>query len=98
MKKARTSIKKKSVNFSKLTQATVYVSLKNGVLDPQGLTIKRALDELGYKGIKEVRSGKFYQIKLDQLPGRGVKEFVKEISDKLLANPVIEKFEMEIEE
>ena len=98
MKKNRTSIKKKSVNFSKLTQATVYVSLKNGVLDPQGLTIKRALDELGYKGIKEVRSGKFYQIKLDQLPRGGVKEFVKEISDKLLANPVIEKFEMEIEE
>jgi len=98
LKKNRTSIKKKSVNFSKLTQATVYVSLKNGVLDPQGLTIKRALDELGYKGIKEVRSGKFYQIKLDQLPRRGVKEFVKEISDKLLANPVIEKFEMEIEE
>ncbi len=80
----------------KVSQAIVYVSLKEGVLDPQGLTIRRALEDLGYKQIKEVRSGKFYQIKLDSQSSQKTREFVSEISNKLLANPVIETFEIEV--
>jgi len=77
-----------------MSQAVVYVSLKEGVLDPQGLTIKRALEDLGYKGISEVRSGKFYEITLDAFSLQNGKKLVAEISNKLLANPVIETFEI----
>ncbi len=80
-----------------MSQATVYVSLKNGVLDPQGLTIKRALEDLGYKEIKDVRSGKFYEIKLNSQSSKETKTLLAEISNKLLANPVIETFEIEEE-
>ena len=79
-----------------MSQAIVYVSLKEGVLDPQGLTIQRALEDLGYKGIKEVRSGKFYRIKLGSQSSQKTRELVSEISNKLLANPVIETFEIEV--
>lgn len=96
MKKRKTSKKNEPVKADKFPQAVVYVSLKKGVLDPPGLTIKRALDDLGYEGIREVRSGKFYQITLDQIPRQKVKKLVAEISDKLLANPVIERFEVKI--
>ncbi len=86
--------KSKRNDKSRISQAVVYVSLKNGVLDPQGLTIKRALEDLGYKGINEVRSGKFYQITLDDSTAQNRKKLVAEISNKLLANPVIETFEI----
>jgi len=85
--------KSKRNEKSRMSQAVVYVSLKEGVLDPQGLTIKRALEDLDYKGISEVRSGKFYQITLDASFRNG-KKLVAEISNKLLANPVIETFEI----
>jgi phosphoribosylformylglycinamidine synthase len=88
--------KKRESDQRKPAQATVYVSLKDGVLDPQGLTIKKALDDLGYRGIKEVRSGKFFQIVLDGSVRNSSLEYISEISDKLLANPVIEKFEVKL--
>lgn len=86
--------KEKKANPEKISKAVVYVSLRDGVLDPQGLTIKRALEDLGYKGIQEVRSGKFYQITLDDSTAQNRKKLVAEISSKLLANPVIETFEI----
>ncbi len=86
--------KSKRNDKSRMSQAVVYVSLKEGVLDPQGLTIKRALEDLGYKGINEVRSGKFYEITLDASSLSNGKKLVAEISSKLLANPVIETFEI----
>ncbi len=81
----------------KLSQAVVYVKLKEGVLDPQGLTIKKALEKLGYQNVKEVRSGKFFEVvfEADGSTQKSLK-FLTEISDKLLANPVIEKFEIEV--
>ncbi len=81
----------------KLSLAVVYVKLKEGVLDPQGLTIKKALEKLGYQNVKEVRSGKFFEIVFnsDGSTQKSLK-FLNEISDKLLANPVIEKFEIEV--
>ncbi len=84
--------KSRKKDKSRISQAVVYVSLKNGVLDPQGLTIKRALEDLGYEGIQEVRSGKFYQITLDVSSPQNGKKLVAKISSKLLANPVIETF------
>ena len=80
----------------KLSLAVVYVKLKEGVLDPPGLTIKKALENLGYQNIKEVRSGKFFEIVFDSNGSKPSAKFLNEISDKLLANPVIEKFEIEV--
>jgi phosphoribosylformylglycinamidine synthase len=80
----------------KVKKAVVYVRLKEGVLDPQGTTIKRALDDMGYQGIEEIRSGKFFEINFSPDNERDAQKLLKEISDKLLANPVIEDFKVEI--
>lgn len=77
-------------------RAVVYVRLKEGVLDPQGTTIKRALDDMGYQGIEEIRSGKFFEINFSSDNEKEAQKLLKEISDKLLANPVIEDFKVEI--
>jgi phosphoribosylformylglycinamidine synthase len=77
-------------------QATVYVRLKEGVLDPQGTTIKRALGDMGYNGVEEIRSGKFFEVSFSSANRKEALKLVNEISDKLLANPVIEDFKVEI--
>ncbi|MCI0531058.1 MAG: phosphoribosylformylglycinamidine synthase subunit PurS [candidate division Zixibacteria bacterium] len=77
-------------------KAEIFVSLKEGVLDPQGQTIKRALADLGFEGIEEVRSGRFFQITFTQVSGQKAKQYASQISNKLLANPVIEKFEVKL--
>ena len=73
----------------------VYVTLKNGVLDPQGKAIHHALEGLGFSGINEVRAGKLIELALE--PGVGDAE-VDEMCRKLLANTVIENFRIEREE
>jgi phosphoribosylformylglycinamidine synthase PurS subunit len=80
----------------KLFYATISVKLKEGVLDPQGSTIKRALEDMGYKGIEEVRSGKVFEISLNSRDRKGTEKILDEICRKLLANPVIEKYQIEI--
>jgi phosphoribosylformylglycinamidine synthase len=77
-------------------QATVYVRLKEGVLDPQGTTIKRALGDMGYNGVEEIRSGKFFEVSFLSVSRKEALKLINEISDKLLANPVIEDFKVEI--
>jgi phosphoribosylformylglycinamidine synthase PurS subunit len=72
----------------------VDVSLKEGVLDPQGTTIRRALIDMGYKNIKEVKSGKFFEIELDGDRTEEAVETLEEVCKKLLANPVIERYEI----
>jgi phosphoribosylformylglycinamidine synthase PurS subunit len=79
-----------------LSRAVVYVKLKDGVLDPQGSTILRALENMGYQGIKDVRSGKVFEITTKQNQGKKTEELVDEICRKLLTNPVIEKYNFEI--
>jgi phosphoribosylformylglycinamidine synthase PurS subunit len=81
---------------SQLARAVVYVKLKDGVLDPQGSTIQRALGNMGYHGIKDVRSGKVFEITFQQDQGRKPEELIDEICRKLLTNPVIEKYNFEI--
>jgi len=80
----------------KYFQATVYVKLKDGVLDPQGSTIKRALGNMGYKGIEEVRSGRVFEITLNSNDRKETEKLLDQICRKLLANPVIEKYNFEI--
>ena len=77
-------------------RAVVYVKLKDGVLDPQGSTIQRALDNMGYQGIKDVRSGKIFEIAFRQDQGKKPEDLIDEICRKLLTNPVIEKYNFEI--
>ena len=77
-------------------KARVIVSFKDEVLDPQGLTIKNALHSLGYKFIKDVRQGKVFDIEIDGISVENAKKYLQEIADKVLANPVIEKFHWEI--
>lgn len=72
--------------------ATVFVRLKEGVLDPQGVTIQKALEKLGYSDVLSVRSGKFYELEV-QSDG-DINARVEELSARLLANPVIESFEV----
>ncbi len=74
----------------------IFVSLKRGVLDPQGKAIERSLHTLGYEEVREVRAGKYIELELDA-PSRDAAELrIREICDKLLANPVIEDFRYEI--
>lgn len=83
-------------NGKKHFKAVVYVSFKDGVLDPQGSTIKRALGTLGYNGIADVRAGKFFEIALLAKDERAAQTEIEEICRKLLANPVIEKYRYEV--
>jgi phosphoribosylformylglycinamidine synthase PurS subunit len=88
--------KAKSTKKKRHFQAVVYVKLKDGVLDPQGSTIKRALAEMGYKGIEEVRSGKVFEITLNSKNKEETEQLLDQICKKLLANPVIEKYNFEV--
>ncbi len=73
---------------------SVYVTLKNGVLDPQGKAIHHALDGLGFSGVNDVRVGKLIELDVDQSVGA---EDVEQMCRKLLANMVIENFRIESE-
>lgn len=75
-------------------KARVYVSYKDTVLDPQGKTVKNALRSLGYNDVVDVRQGKFFQIDLKDMPREQAEKMLKEMADKILSNPVIEKFEV----
>lgn len=70
----------------------VLVNLKNGVLDPQGQTVRHALHVLGYHQIKDVRQGKVFEIELENCDRETASKLIPEIADKVLANPIIETF------
>jgi phosphoribosylformylglycinamidine synthase PurS subunit len=80
-------------------KAYVYVSLKKSVLDPQGKTIHGALKKMGYRGLEEVRQGKYFELTLDGgLDRSQVEAEVSRIASEVLTNPVIEEFRFSIEE
>jgi len=80
-------------------KAYVYVSLKKSVLDPQGKTIQGALKKMGYKGLEEVRQGKYFEITLDGGLNRVEAETeVGRMAREVLTNPVIEEFRFSLEE
>ena len=78
-------------------KARVYVTLKPSVFDPQGQTIADALHSLGYKGIGDVRQGKFFELDVAAGSADQAKRLAGEVADKLLANPVIESYRVEVE-
>ena len=75
----------------------IFVSLKNGVLDPQGKAVERSLHTLGYKEVHDVRVGKFVELNLQADSLEAAEGRIREMCDRLLANPVIENFHYEIE-
>ncbi len=77
--------------------AKVRVTLKPTVNDPEGITIARALGRLGFDSVESVRSGKYFEVKLDQAEKADAEQQVQEMCQKLLANPVIERFSFEVE-
>ena len=79
-------------------KARVYVTLKKTVLDPQGQTIQRALSNLGYQNIKQVRQGKVFELELDGLSAAQARQQLERIGRDVLTNPVIEEFRYELEE
>ena len=80
-------------------KAYVYVTLKKTVLDPQGKTIQGALRKMGYKGVDDVRQGKFFEIMLDGGLDRAAAEAeITRIAREVLTNAVIEEFRYSLEE
>jgi phosphoribosylformylglycinamidine synthase subunit PurS len=77
-------------------KARVFVTLKNGVLDPQGKAIGNALHGLGFGGVGEVRQGKVIDLELSEKDEARARANLKDMCEKLLANTVIEKYEIEI--
>jgi phosphoribosylformylglycinamidine synthase len=79
-------------------KAKVHVTLKNGVLDPQGKAIAHALGNLGFSGIGDVRQGKFIEIDIAERDRAKAQAAVKQMCEKLLANTVIENYAIELVE
>ena len=78
-------------------RAKIFISFKNGVLDPQGKAVERSLHTLGYQEVRDVRMGKYLEIELEAASRETAEARLREMCDKLLANPVIEDYRFEIE-
>jgi phosphoribosylformylglycinamidine synthase PurS subunit len=79
-------------------KAKVHVTLKNGVLDPQGKAIESALDHLGFRDVGAVRVGKYIELDLKDTNKDKAQASLKDMCEKLLANTVIEKYSIALEE
>lgn len=80
-----------------MARARVFVTLKEGILDPQGKTVLRALKSLGYEEVDDLRIGKYMELTLDGEDREKLEARVLEMCEKLLANPIIENYRVEIE-
>jgi phosphoribosylformylglycinamidine synthase len=78
-------------------RARVFVTLKPSVFDPQGTTVAEALHTLGFTAVKDVRQGKYFELDLDAATAEGARRLAAEAADKLLANPVIESYRIEVD-
>ena len=78
-------------------RARVFVTLKPSVFDPQGRTIADALHSLGYGGVQDVRQGKYFELDIDAASAEEARRVATEAADKLLANPVIEGYRIEVD-
>ena len=78
--------------------ARIYVTLKPTVNDPQGLTVLGSLKQLGFSQVKDVRVGKYMEVRVDEPDRARAEETVADMCNKLLSNPVIEEFRFELEE
>ena len=75
-------------------KALVHVTLKPDVLDPQGKAIQHACKSLGYDAVESVRQGTLFEVELDAPSEDAARRLLDELADKLLANPVIEDYEI----
>ncbi len=78
-------------------KARIKITLKNGVLDPQGKAIGHALESLGFSGIDDVRQGKYIEVKLKESDPDKARDAVERMCEELLANTVIENYAFELE-
>jgi len=78
-------------------RAQVVVTLKPGVLDPQGMATRKALSGLGFGGVNDVRVGKFLELELEATSREAAEEMVGDMARRLLANPVLEEFRYELD-
>lgn len=78
-------------------KARVHITLKDGVLDPQGKAIEHALSALGFAGVEQVRQGKYIEIELAASDAGDARRAVDAMCAKLLANTIIENYEIDIE-
>ena len=78
--------------------AKVYITLKPTVNDPQGLTLKGALHNLGFTSVEDVRAGKYIEVLIKENNLAKAKEQANEMCRKLLANPIIENYRLDLEE
>ena len=79
-------------------RARVFVTLKPSVFDPQGKTVTDALHTLGYSAVRDVRQGKYFELDIDASTPDEASRLASEAADKLLANPVIESYRIEIDQ
>ena len=77
-------------------KARVFVTLKPSVFDPQGHTIAEALHSLGYGAVGDVRQGKYFELDLDVGSAAEAERLAAEVADRVLSNPVIESFRVEL--
>ena len=77
-------------------RATVQITLRPSVLDPQGVAVRAGLQQMGYAQVEEVRVGKYVQLELEAETEEQARQQVDRISDQLLANPVIENYRFDI--
>jgi len=80
-----------------MPRARVYVTLKKSVFDPQGKAVHDALKSLGYSSVADVRQGKFFEVALEGVGAEEAKGAVEEMARRVLSNPVIESFRVEVE-
>lgn len=78
-------------------KARVFVTLKPSVFDPQGRTIVEALHSLGYGTVADVRQGKYFELEVDAANETVARTLAADVADKLLANPVIESYRVEVD-
>jgi phosphoribosylformylglycinamidine synthase subunit PurS len=82
----------------RVVKAKVYVTLKQGVLDPQGKAIQHSVELLGYRGIADIRQGKYFELALDSsLDADRARAEAEAVAKDVLSNPVIEDYRVEIE-
>lgn len=78
-------------------KAKIYVTLKNGILDPQGRAVRQSLQTLGFLTVEDVRMGKLVELTLQETDRASAESAIKAMCEKLLANTVIEEYTFEIE-
>lgn len=78
-------------------KARVFVTLKPSVFDPQGRTIVEALESMDYSSVRDVRQGKYFELDVDADTAEEAQALATEVADRLLANPVIESYRIEVD-